>query len=85
MRPIDADELQTRFYYECIGNCACCQHSIGDMVNMQCKLIEDAPTLDEDKYPCENCEVGWSYMSSDKGYCSCEETCERFKQYWKKH
>lgn len=39
------------------------------------------PDINKDVFPCENCEVGWSYVSSDKGYCSCEETCLKFHQY----
>ena len=48
MRPIDGDALRQRFNEECIGECACCQHAIGDVVNMHCKLIEEATTLDVD-------------------------------------
>lgn len=46
MRAIDADALNTLFCQECIGECACCPNDMGEIVNMHCKLIEDATTLD---------------------------------------
>ena len=34
----------------------------------------------EDVHPCRNCGVGWGYASSD-GCHTCDETCERLKEY----
>lgn len=34
----------------------------------------------EDVHPCRNCDVGWGYASSD-GCHTCDETCERLKEY----
>lgn len=38
----------------------------------------------EDVYPCRNCGVGWGYASSD-GCHTCDETCERLKEYSDKY
>lgn len=51
MRLIDGDTLQAQFCQECIGECACCVHAIGDIVDKSCGLIEDAPTIDAEAKP----------------------------------
>lgn len=38
----------------------------------------------EDVHPCKGCDVGWGYASSE-GCHTCDETCERLKQYNKKY
>lgn len=38
----------------------------------------------EDVHPCKGCDVGWGYASSE-GCHTCDETCERLKQYNEKY
>lgn len=38
----------------------------------------------EDIHPCRNCDTGWGSISSS-GCTSCEETCERLKEYNEKY
>ena len=34
-------------------------------------------------YPCDSCLVGWCAISN-QGTKSCQDTCIRWKEYWKK-
>lgn len=38
----------------------------------------------KDIHPCRNCNIGWGSISSE-GCHSCDETCERLKQYNEKY
>lgn len=38
----------------------------------------------EDIHPCNGCGIGWGYASSE-GCHTCDETCEKLKQYNEKY
>lgn len=77
--------IQRRGYVEAVGEQKAIEKLISDGVAHErgYEFLVFDYEMPEDACPCESCEYGWSYVSSDEGYCSCEETCLKLHQYWK--